>query len=77
MLFFSSLGTSNSSTGHTVLLILPIKVKPFVQGNKNDSNDAFAIGEVSQQPNIYFVPVKSLKNQDIQSLQRIRERLIK
>jgi transposase len=70
-------GRAIQDLGHTVLLIPPIKVKPFVQGNKNDSNDALAIGEASQRPNIHFVPVKSLKNQDIQSLQRIRERLIK
>ncbi len=35
------------------------------------------IAEASQRPNIHFVPVKSLKNQDIQCLQRIREPLIK
>ncbi|MEH6444791.1 MAG: transposase [Oceanospirillaceae bacterium] len=54
-----------------------LKVKPFVQGNKNDSNDALAIAEASLRPNIHFVPVKPPKKQDVQSLQRIRERLIK
>jgi len=70
-------GRAIQQLGHTVKLIPPIKVKPFVQGNKNDSNDALAIAEASQRPNIHFVPVKSLKNQDIQCLQRIRERLMK
>jgi transposase len=58
-------------------LIPPIKVKPFVQGNKNDRNDALAIAEASLRPNIYFVPVKTLRNQDIQCLQRVQERLMK
>lgn len=70
-------GRAIQELGHTVKLIPPIKVKPFVQGNKNDRNDALAIAEASQRPNIYFVPVKSLRNQDIQCLQRIRERLMK
>lgn len=63
--------------GHTVKLIPPIKVKPFVQGNKNDRNDALAIAEASLRPNIHWVAVKSLEQQDIQSQQRIRERLVR
>jgi transposase len=70
-------GRAIQELGHTVKLIPPIKVKPFVQGNKNDRNDALDITEASQRPNIYFVPVKPLRNQDIQCLQRIRERLMK
>jgi transposase len=38
--------------------------------------DAVAIGEASQRPNMKFVRVKSLEQQDIQSLHRIRERLV-
>lgn len=63
--------------GHNVKLIPPIKVKPFVQGNKNDRNDALAIAEASLRPNMHWVAVKSLAQQDIQSQQRIRERLIR
>lgn len=63
--------------GHTVKLIPPFIVKPFVIGNKNDANDALAIAEASLRPTIRFVAVKSTEQQDIQSLQRISERMIK
>jgi len=63
--------------GLTVKLIPPHQVKPFVIGNKNDHNDAVAIAEASRRPRAKFVAVKSLEHQDIQSLERIRERLIK
>lgn len=63
--------------GLTVDLIPPHQVKPFVIGNKNDHNDAIAIAEASRRPRAKFVAVKSLEHQDIQSLERIRERLVK
>ena len=63
--------------GHTVRLIPPFIVKPFVIGNKNDANDALAIAEASMRPTVRFVSVKSTEQQDIQSLQRISERMIK
>ena len=70
-------GRAIQALGHEVKLIPPYQVKPFVIGNKNDANDAIAIGEAAKRPKVTFVPVKSLEQQDIQSLQRIRERLIK
>lgn len=63
--------------GHTVKCIPAFMVKPFVVGNKNDRNDALAIAEASFRPSIRFIPVKPVEQQDIQSLQRIRERMIK
>lgn len=63
--------------GYQVDLIPPHQVKPFVVGNKNDHNDAIAIAEASMRPKATFVSVKSLAQQDIQSLDRIRNRLIK
>ncbi len=65
------------SIGHTVRLIPAQHVTPFVRGNKNDSNDALAIVEASLRPFIRFVPVKTLHQQEIASLHRIRDRLIK
>lgn len=62
--------------GCTVKLIPAQHVKPFVRGNKNDKNDALAIAEASRRPNIQFVQVKTLAQQDMQSLHRIRERLL-
>ncbi len=64
------------SFGHEVRLVPAQHVKPFVVGNKNDRNDAFAIYEASCRTNIRFVPVKSVERQDIQSLHRIRERIV-
>jgi transposase len=64
------------SYGHKVLLIPAQHVKPFTRGNKTDANDAIAIIEASKRPNLRFVPTKSVHQQDIQNLHRIRERLV-
>lgn len=63
--------------GHQVTLIAPQYVKPYVKGNKNDYNDAEAIAEAAQRPNMRFVPIKSVEQQDIQNFHRQRERLKK
>ncbi len=63
--------------GHEVKLISPQFVKPFVKTNKNDSNDAQGIAEAASRPDMRFVPIKGLEQQDIQCIHRIRERLIK
>jgi len=65
------------SCGHEVGLIPAQHVAPFRRGNKNDANDAVAIIEASQRPNLRLVRVKTLEQQDIQSLHRLRERLIR
>lgn len=62
--------------GHEVKLISPQYVKPFVKGNKTDRNDAEAICEAAQRPNMRFVPLKEIEHQDIQSILRIREQLV-
>jgi len=61
--------------GHEVRLIPAQHVKPIVRGNKNDRNDALAIAEAFQRPNLRFVPIKTVEQQDIQSLHRIGDRL--
>jgi transposase len=61
--------------GHQVKLIAPQYVKPYVKGNKNDYNDAEAIAEAAQRPNMRFVPVRTVEQQDIQNFHRLRERL--
>ena len=63
--------------GHQVKLIAPQYVKPYVKGNKNDYNDAEAIAEAVQRPNMRFVPIKSVEQQDIQNFHRQRERIKK
>jgi len=60
--------------GHTVRLIAPQFVKPYVKSNKNDANDAEAICEAVRRPQMRFVPAKSVEQQDIQSLHRVRSR---
>ena len=70
-------GRELSKLGHDVKLIPAQHVTPFVRGNKNDHNDAFAIAEASQRAHIRFVPIKSEHQQEISCLHRIRERLIK
>lgn len=63
--------------GHDVRLISPQFVKPYVKSNKNDAADAEAICEAVSRPNMRFVPVKQIEQQDIQCLHRVRERLVK
>lgn len=65
-----------SRAGHTVRLIAPQFVKPYVKSNKNDANDAEAICEAVSCPQMRFVPAKSVEQQDIQSLHRVRSRLV-
>ena len=65
------------SMGHEVKLIAPQFVKPYVKGNKNDANDAEAICEAVSRPNMRFVPVKTVEQQDIQALHRIRQEQVR
>lgn len=69
-------GRKFQSLGHEVKLINAEYVKPFVRRNKNDKNDSKAIAEAAMCAEMHFVPVKSVEQQDIQSLHRIRSRLI-
>ena len=70
-------GREIAKLGHDVKLIPAQHVTPFVRGNKNDHNDAFAIAEASQRAHIRFVPIKTEHQQEISCLHRIRERLSK
>lgn len=63
--------------GHQVKLIAPQYVKPYVKGNKNDYNDAEAIAEAVQRPNMRFVPIKTIEQQDVQNFHCQRERIKK
>jgi transposase len=63
--------------GHDARLISPQFVKPYVKGNKNDANDAEAICEAVGRSNMRFVPIKSIEQQDLQMLHRVRSGLVK
>ena len=65
------------SFGHTVRLISPQFVKPYVKSNKNDEKDAEAICEAVTRPNMRFVQIKQPEQQDMQCLHRIRSQCIK
>jgi transposase len=63
--------------GHTVKLIAPQFVKPYVKTNKNDAADAEAICEAVARPNMRFVPVKSGEQQGVLALHRARQGFVK
>jgi len=63
--------------GHEVKLIAPQFVKPYVKGNKNDYNDAEAICEAVGRPNMRFVGIKSVQQQELLALHRIRQSVVK
>ena len=62
--------------GHTVKLMAPQFVKPYVKTNKNDANDAEAICEAVARPTMRFVAIKTIAQQDIQAVHRIRSELV-
>jgi transposase len=65
------------SFGHTVKLIAPQLVKPYVKRNKNDAADAEALCEAMSRPTMRFVPVKTAEQQAVLMLVGIRDRLIR
>ena len=62
--------------GYTVKLIAPQFVKPYVKSNKNDANDAEAICEAMSRPSMRFVSVKTVEQQDVQAVHRVRAELL-
>jgi transposase len=62
--------------GFTVRLLAPQFVKPSVKSNKNDATDAEAVCEAMSRPAMRFVAVKTLEQQDIQAVHRVRSALI-
>lgn len=70
-------GRELQKLGHAVKLMAPQFVKPYVKGNKNDANDAEAICEAVARPSMRFVAIKTIEQQDIQAVHRIRTELIR
>src|SRR5271166_5122194 len=62
--------------GHHVRLISPEYVRPYVKAQKNDDRDAEAIAEAATRPTMRFVELKSAEQLDMQSLHRVRDRLV-
>ncbi len=63
--------------GHTVKLIPPTYVKPYVRRGKNDAIDAEAICEAASRPGMRYVPVKSQEQQAVLMLHRTRALLVR
>lgn len=69
-------GRELEKQGYKVMLIPPQHVKPFVKGNKNDRNDAFAITEAARRPNLQCVEPRSLAQTDAMLVHKILERQV-
>lgn len=65
------------SFGHTVRLMAPQFVKPYVKSNKNDAADAQAICEAVARPSMRFVAIKSVEQQALLALHRVRQGWVK
>jgi transposase len=65
------------SFGHTVKLIPPQLVKPYIKRGKNDAADAEALCEAMSRPTMRFVPVKTAEQQAALMLVGVRDRLIR
>ena len=63
--------------GHEVKVMAPRHVRAFRRGQKNDYNDAGAIGEAARQVGVRGVPLKSAVQQDLQALHRVRDGLVR
>jgi transposase len=62
--------------GHTVKLMAPKFVAPYRKSDKNDGNDAEAVCEAVTRPSMRFVPVKSVEQQALLALHRVRQGFI-
>ena len=63
--------------GHEVRLIPPQYVKPYVKRNKSNSADAEAICEAVGRPNMRFVPIKTVEQQAVLALHRVRSLVVR
>ena len=70
-------GRKLTGFGHTVRLMAPQFVKPYVKTNKNDMADAEAICEAVTRPNMRFVPIKDVEQQSVITLHRVRQGFVK
>lgn len=70
------MGRTLQAQGHTVRLMSPEYVQPYVKAQKTDDRDAEAIAEASTRPTMRFVSLKTEAQLDLQVLHRARERLV-
>lgn len=70
------MGRSLAELGHDIRLMSPEYVRPYVKAQKNDDRDAEAIAEAATRPTMRFVELKSEEQLDVQTLHRVRDRLV-
>lgn len=70
------MGRSLAAQGHAIRLMSPEYVRPYVKAQKNDDRDAEAIAEAATRPTMRFVGLKSEEQLDVQTLHRVRDRLV-
>jgi len=70
------LGRALVGQGHTVRLMSPEYVRPYVKAQKNDDRDAEAIAEAATRPTMRFVALKSEAQLDMQTVHRARDRIV-
>src|ERR1700678_36994 len=70
------MGRSLAGQGHEVRLMSPEYVRPYVKAQKNDDRDAEAIAEAATRPTMRFVAMKSEAQLDMQTLHRVRDKLV-
>lgn len=70
------IGRTLQDQGHTIRLMSPEYVQPYVKAQKTDDRDAEAIAEAATRPTMRFVSLKSEAQLDLQVLHRARERLV-
>lgn len=70
------MGRILADQGHEVRLMSPECVRPYVKAQKNDDRDAEGIAEAASRPTMRFVELKSEAQLDMQTLHRVRQRLV-
>lgn len=70
------MGRALAAQGHTARLMSPEYVRPYVKAQKNDDRDAEAIAEAATRPTMRFIELKSEDQLDMQTLHRVRDRLV-
>lgn len=70
-------GRTFEALGHTVVLLPPHLVKPYITRNKTDRADAKGILEAYRNDQIHRVPIKTLAQQTLGAVHRLRSRWIK
>jgi transposase len=70
-------GRELQQRGFKVMLIPPQHVKPFVKGNKNDRNDAFAITEAARRPDLKCVEPRTLAQTDMIQVHRVLDQMVR